>query len=89
MYKLMNKIYPLLSIGVIELGTFFQNANNIISLLIFSIQLLIGILTILKLYKEIKINRTTKTTEEIEKELTTKNKLLVAILSVLKNFRNK
>lgn len=85
----MNKIYPFLSIGFIEVGQMIQNTNNLISLFIFALQVLIGALTILKLYKEIKINKTEKTPEQIEEELEKKNKFLTALLRVLKNFRNK
>ena len=87
--KMLNKMYPFLSIGAIEIGTLLENSDHLVSLFVFFIQLLIGFLTIIKLYKEIKIKKSTKTDEQINAELKKKNRFLFSFLSVLKNFRNK
>jgi hypothetical protein len=89
MDKIMNRIYPFLSISVIEIGTLFQNANNIVSVLIFLIQVLIGVLTIVKLYKEIKIRKSIKTEIDIENEIKKENRFLVYLLEFFKNFKFK
>jgi hypothetical protein len=89
MDKMINKIYPFLSIGVIEVGQIIEHTNTIISIFIFLIQLLIGILTILKLYKEIKINKSNITDLQIENEVKKKNRFLIGLLGILKNFKLK
>jgi hypothetical protein len=87
--NIVNKIYPFFSMGVIQAGTLLENSSNLITLFVFLIQVLIGVLTVIKLYKEIKINKTKKTDEQIESEIKKKNRFLFSLLSVLKNFKSK
>jgi hypothetical protein len=75
--------------GVIQVGTLLENSSNLITLFVFLIQVLIGVLTVIKLYKEIKINKTKKTDNQIESEIKKKNRFLFSLLSVLKNFKSK
>lgn len=87
--NIVNKIYPFFSMGVIQVGTLLENSSNLITLFVFLIQVLIGVLTVIKLYKEIKINKTKKTDNQIESEIKKKNRFLFSLLSVLKNFKSK
>lgn len=85
--KMYNKVYPLLSIGIIQIGQFIEQLTNSITLFIFLIQLLIGVLTIMKLWKEIKINNSPKTNTKLINEEKKKYKFLTGVLTVLKKLK--
>lgn len=54
---LYDKTYPLISILAIQLGKFIENTENIFIIIVISLQIIIGILTVWKLHGDIRNNR--------------------------------
>ena len=83
----LNFIYPFVSLSIIEVGTWFNQiiefSNNILSFIIFLLQISIAILTIFKIYKDLN-NKKFKSVEHSEKSIEKKNKLMFALFSYLK-----
>ena len=65
--KIINNIYPYISLGIIQLGTLVENSTNVLNLFIFLLQGLIGLLTVLKLWKDIK-SKKFKSIDIVQKE---------------------
>jgi hypothetical protein len=88
MYKnMINKTYPFLSIIAIQLGQVIEHSQNVVNIFIFLLQLLIAILTITKLWHEIKIHKENKSEQQIEEEVKKEKPFLFGLLTLLKNFR--
>lgn len=81
--KILGNVYPFLSLGFIEVGSFISNASNLLTLLVFLLQAVIGLLTIIKLWKDIK-NKKFKTLEKTEKDAERKNPFLFNLLKYFK-----
>lgn len=52
--------YPVISIIILQVGQFFHQTENTMKIIIFCLQITIGVLTIYKIYKEIKKKRKEK-----------------------------
>jgi len=86
MDRIINFFYPFLSIGVIEFGSLITNMSNLLNAFIFLLQLSIGVLTIVKLWHEIK-KKKFKSLENTEKTIEKKHPFISAILKYLQNFK--
>lgn len=84
--KLINNIYPFLSLGVIEFGTLINNASNLLTILVFILQGVIGLLTIVKLWKDIKSKRF-KSVDETENEVKKKHPFILALFTYLQKLK--
>lgn len=51
---MFNRYYGFFSLGIIELGNFFTNCSNLLSIGVIILQMAIAVLTIIKLYKDLK-----------------------------------
>jgi len=76
-----------MSIIVIQIGQIIEHSQNVVNIFIFLLQLLIAILTITKLWHEIKIHKKNKTEQQIEDEVKKEKPFLFGLLTLLKNFR--
>jgi hypothetical protein len=83
---MFNKIYPLLSIGFIQIGTFLETSANLISLVVFLIQIVIAGLTIIKLYTDIKANKK-MTVTQAENKVKKEYPFLFGIFQIFKNLK--
>lgn len=52
-----DRVYPFISIGAIQLGKFIDRSENFFIILVILLQVIIGLLTICKLYGDIKNNK--------------------------------
>lgn len=84
--RLINNIYPYLSLGVIQFGTWLENGSNLLNLFVFLLQGIIGFLTVVKLYKDIK-SKKFKSIEKTEKEVIKKHPFLVTLFQYLTKFK--
>jgi hypothetical protein len=64
----MKSIYPFVSIAAIQAGDYLHTANEVINILIFGLQILIAVLTIIKIIKDIKHHKYKSVDDEIKKE---------------------
>jgi hypothetical protein len=60
-------LYPFVSLGAIEAGNLIHTLNEITALVIFIVQSLIGVLTIIKIYKDIKTHKYKSISDEAKK----------------------
>jgi len=81
--QLYIKFYPFISIIAIEIGKVIENFNTIISVIILILQIVIGVLTILKIYVEIK-HHVFKSIKETEKNVNSRYPFLTALYKFLK-----
>lgn len=77
---LWSRLYPLISLVFIEIGNFIRDANEIC---VFIIQITIGILTIIKVWKDIK-KKTYKDVETSQKDVEKKRPFLFALFKIFK-----
>ena len=69
--RILNYTYPYISLAFIEWGNIINQTSNFLTFGIFCLQGLIGLLTIVKLWKDIKGNHfisTEKTKKSVEKK---------------------
>lgn len=69
--KFFRFTYGFISLAFIEVGQFISTCSNLLNFSIFLLQALIGLLTIIKLYKDVKGKRfvsTEKTQQSVEKK---------------------
>lgn len=81
---MFNKIYPFASIIFLEIGKLIEAMNSFVLFVVFVLQLTIGVLTILKIWKELKCCNRTLTAEEAEKEVKKKHPILTGIIQIFK-----
>jgi len=81
--KLIAKIYPFLSLGVIEIGNLIDRVNGCITLFIFLLQGVIAVLTIMRLYKDVKFHKY-KNLEKTEKETAKRYPFIFALFEYFK-----
>ena len=86
MKNILNYIYPFLSIGILEFGNIINHANQILTFIVFLIQILIAFFTVQKLYYDIK-SKKSKTIEQTESVIKRKHPILVYLLSFFNNLK--
>jgi large-conductance mechanosensitive channel len=84
--SMFNKFYGFLSIGIIELGNLFTNFSNLLTCIIIVFQIAIAILTVIKLWKDIKLHKF-KTLNQTEKEIKKKYQFLNNLTEILKKLK--
>jgi hypothetical protein len=85
---LFHKTYPIISILTINVTQAFDNADNIMHIFVFLIQILIGYFTIQKIYWDIKKSkRPDVTLEEVEDEVKKDHPFLTMLIQFFTKFR--
>lgn len=81
--RIILKLYPLFSLGIIEVGNLIDKVNGFITFFIFLLQGIIAFLTIAKLYKDVKFHKY-KSLEKTEKQTAKKYPFLFALVEYFK-----
>jgi len=81
--KIYKFSYGFISLGFIEIGSFISKATDLMNFGIFMLQALVGILTIVKLYKDVKAHKFVST-EKTQKSVEKKHPFLFGILKIFK-----
>ena len=85
MKPLMIKFYPFISIVMLQFGKLVATLNDLIGIVVFLLQLIIGGLTIWKIIVDIKKKHENVTLETVEDEVKTEHPTLELILEFFKN----
>jgi len=80
--QIVNKVYPFFSLGFIEVGEILRTSQTILDAFVLLLQILIGVLTILKIYSDIKKN-VFKSVEKSEKDTEKKHLFLSSLIKYL------
>ncbi len=83
---MFNRFYGFFSIGIIELGNLFTNFSNLLTCIIIILQIIIAMLTIVKLWKDVRTKKY-KNLERTEKDLKKKKPFIFALIELIKKMR--
>lgn len=86
----LNTLYPVISIFTLEIlekvGNYLHSINE---MFIFIVQVLIGFLTVIKLFHEIRKNKKVIDPEKLENKVKKEHPFLTSVLNLLKFWKTK